>query len=109
MVELLYKIKRLEHIKLAIALIVLSILDVILTQMIISKGGVELNPIMQYPVNHSMALTWSIKLIGVIAVSIVLLWCATMRPRPVKITFIGLIGLMSFVCLHNGIVLLINL
>jgi len=83
----------------------LNILDMGLTQIILNLGGSELNRIMQYSLSQSLGLAWCIKLISVIAVTLVFLWCATMHPRPIKIAFIGLIVFMSIVCLYNGIVL----
>jgi len=100
---MLRNIKNLEHIKLAIIFIALNVLDMFLTQIILLKGGWEANPIMKYPLGYSMALSWSIKLTAIISVTIVLLYCATFHPRPIKITFISIIGFMSIVCLYNGL------
>lgn len=104
--EVVKRIKNLEHIKLAAVYIGLSVLDIVLTQMTLNNGGYEINPVMQYFLRQSYWIAWGIKLGVTIGISLILIWCATMRPRLTKIAFISLVAFMVVVCLYNGIGLL---
>lgn len=106
MTELLYKVKSLEHIKLAIVFVALNITDAVLTNVIMSGGGRELNPIMRFLFEQPRWVAWTFEVGGTVIVTFAFLLLATAYPRLVKIVFIGLIILMAFVCLYNGIGLL---
>ena len=105
MAELLYKVKRLEHIKLAIVALALNIIDAVLTQKWINMGGIdyELNPMLRHLLRQFGWSGWIIKMAGVVGVILLLLWVATKYPHLVKIIFIGVIIFMCVICLHNGI------
>lgn len=101
--EAVNKIKNLEHLKLAVAFVGLNILDAILTKAIRDSGGIELNPVMQYLFEQPEWVAWTFEIVGTIAIAFVLLLLAVFSPRLIKGVFIGLIILMAFVCLYNGI------
>jgi len=103
MAELLVRVKRLEHIKLAIVFVVLNIVDAIFTNIIMSGGGRELNPIMRFLFEQPKWVAWFFEIGGTMVVSFGLLLLAVFSPRLIKGIFIALIILMSFVCLYNGI------
>jgi len=106
MTELLYKVKSLEHIKLAIVFVALNILDAIFTNVIMSGGGHELNPIMRYFFTQPKWVSWTFEIGGTTVAAFGLLVLAVYSPRLIKGIFITLIALMAFVCLYNGIGLL---
>ena len=106
MAELLYKVKSLEHLKLAIVFVVLNILDAVLTNVILAEGGRELNPIMRFLFEQPKWVAWVFEVGGTIIITFALLLIATAYPRQIKIVFISLVILMSVVCLYNGIGLL---
>jgi len=100
-VEAVTRIKNLEHVKLAIAFVGLNVLDAILTNAILSRGGIELNPLMRYLFGQPKWVAWTFEIGGTIVVTFAFLLIATVYPRLVKIIFIALIVLMSAVCLYN--------
>ena len=101
--ELLYKVKSLGHIKLAIIFVALNIVDASLTSVIIKTGGIELNPIMRYLFGQPTWVSWTFEIGGTIVAAFGLLLLAVFSPRLIKGVFIALIVLMTFVCLYNGI------
>jgi len=103
MMELLYKVKSLEHIKLAAIFVALNIMDAVLTNMIMKGGGIELNPIMRYLFEQPKWVAWTFEVGGTMIVAFSLLLLAVSAPRLIKGIFIGLIILMAFVCLYNGV------
>jgi len=106
MAELLYRVKCLEHVKLAIIFVVLNIVDAILTNIIMKGGGIELNPIMRFLFEQPKWVAWFFEIGGTIVITFAFLLIATAYPRLVKILFIVLIIFMAFVCLYNGVALL---
>ncbi|MCJ7829391.1 MAG: DUF5658 family protein [Dehalococcoidia bacterium] len=103
MTELLYKVKRLEHIKLAIIFVALNMLDAVLTDIIIKTGGRELNPIMQYLFEQPKWMAWTFEVGGTLVAAFGLLLLAVYSPRFIKVVFITSIIIMGAVCLYNGI------
>ena len=106
MTELLYKVKSLEHIKLAIVFVALNDLDAILTNVALNAGGIESNPIINFLYEQSSWIAWSVKIGSSAVIAFVLLLFASYYPRSIKIVFIALIIAMVAVCLWNGIALL---
>jgi len=102
----LYKVKNLEHIKLAVVFVVLNTVDAILTNVIMSGGGRELNPLMHYFFEQPKWVAWSFEIGTTLITAFGLLLLAVFSPRLIKGVFIALIVLMAFVCFYNGIGLL---
>jgi hypothetical protein len=103
MAELLYKVKHLEHIKLAIVVMGLNILSMAITQLTLNNGGYEINPAMRYLFEQSHWIAWVSKLGGVAIVMFAFLWCATIFPRLMKVIFISLVIFTIAICLHDSI------
>jgi len=103
MAELLYRVKCLEHIKLAIAFVALNIIDAVLTEVILAGGGRELNPIMRFLFEQPKWVAWTFEIGGTLVAAFGLLLIATRYPRELKVVFIALVVAMSAVCFHNGI------
>jgi len=106
MAELLYKVKSLEHVKLAIIFVALNMLDAVLTNIILSYGGRELNPIMVYLFEQPKWVAWTFEIGGTLVATFGLLLIATKYPREIKLIFVVLVVVMFAVCLYNGIGLL---
>lgn len=104
--ELLHKVRNLEHIKLAAVFVGLNIVDAVLTEIIMDGGGSELNPMMRYFLGQPRWVFWTVKLGGSIILASTFLLCATVYPRLIKIILIFLVILGTVVCLLNGIGLL---
>jgi len=102
----LYRVKRLEHIRLAIIFVALNMLDAVLTNIIMAGGGCELNPIMRFLFDQPKWVAWTFEISGTLVAAFGLLLIATAYPRELKIVFIALVAIMSFVCIYNGIGLL---
>lgn len=96
----------LRNIKLAIAFAGLNILDIILTQVIISTGkGYEVNPIMRL-ILYKPDWVVSIVKIGGIAVCIALFMSLVGKFPELQRTFTAIVVMMLAICLFNAIVLL---
>ena len=100
---LLYRVKGLEHIKLAVIFVALNILDAILTNIIINAGGRELNPIMSYLFEQPKWVAWAFEIGGTLIAAFGLLLLAAYSPRFIKVVFITSIIIMGAVCLYNGV------
>jgi len=106
MAELLYRVKRLEHIKLVIVFVALNMLDTTLTNIIINAGGSEINPMMRYLWERGIGLAWSVEIGSTLVVAFALLILATYAPRFIKVVLIVSIIYMAVVCLWSGVCLL---
>ena len=102
MTELLYKVKSLEHIKLAAIFVGLNMIDAILTWVLASKGGYELNPITRIVLaQQSVWAYWGFKVGRTLICTAALLFLASVYPRQMGKVFIILIILALGVCLFN--------
>jgi len=101
----LYKLKRLEHIKLAIVFVALNMLDALFTDMILNAGGTELNPMMRPLWEQARWIPWSVEIGSTLLVAFAFLILATYTPRLIKVVLIVLIICMAAACIHNGVVL----
>jgi len=99
----LCKVKRLEHIKLAIIFVALNVFDAILTNIILKGGGRELNPLMTHLFEQPKWVSWAFEIGGTMVITFGLLLLAVFSPRLIKGVFIALIVIMALVCLYNGI------
>ena len=106
MAELLYRVKRLEHIKLVIVFVALNILDAGLTNIILNTGGNELNPMMRYLWEQPKGIVWGVEIGSTIVVAFAFLLLATYSPRLIKVVLIVSIIYMAAVCLWSGVSLL---
>ena len=104
--EAVRRIRTLEHLKLAIVFVVLNVVDAVLTKVILTGGGIELNPIMRYLFGKPEWVAWTFEIGSTMLVSFGLLILALYSPRFIKGLFIALIALLAFVCIYNGIGLL---
>ena len=102
MTELLYRVKRLEHIKLVIVFFTLNMLDAILTDIAINAGGTEFNPIMRPLWEQARWIAWSVEIGSSTVVSFAFLLLAIYVPRLTKVFLIVSIIYMATVCLWNG-------
>lgn len=93
-----------RFIGLALAFIVLNIVDGILTQALASRGGYELNPIMRQVLElRIVSLFWIVKLGATVGAVLGLFWLANRYPRQLDRILLILIGVMTGVCVFNGI------
>jgi len=106
MTELLYKVKSLEHIKLAAIFVGLNMVDAILTNIALNAGGIELNPIMRYLWEQPNWIPWTFEIGSTIFAAFGLLILATYMPRLIKVVLIVAIIYMAAVCLYNVVGLL---
>lgn len=106
MTELVYRVKRLEHIKLVIVFVALNILDAGLTDIILNTGGNELNPMMRYLSEQGKGILWSVEIGSTIVIAFAFLLLATYSPRLIKVVLIVSIIFMATVCIYSGLVLL---
>jgi len=102
MAELLYRVKRLEHIKLVIVFVALNILDAGLTDIILNAGGNELNPMMHYLWEQPKWILWSVEIGSTTVVAFAFLLLATYSPRLIKVVLIAAIIFMAAICLWDG-------
>ena len=82
---------------LAVAFILANVVDILLTQQLLSAGGVELNPVMQFVINSgfAQALVWKFAISA--AVASVLAWRR-------KTTTLGVLTSVTvMVCIWNAI------
>jgi hypothetical protein len=105
MAELLYKVKRLEHIKLVIVFVALNILDAILTDIALNAGGIEFNPIMRPLWEQARWIAWSVEIGSTLVVALAFILLAIYAPRLTKVFLIVSIVYMAAVCIYNGAVL----
>ena len=105
MAELVYKIKRLEHIKLLIVFVVLNMLDAILTNIALNFGAVEVNPVTRYLFEQARGIFWTFEIGTTIFVVFAFLLLANYSPRVMKIVLIVSVIYMTAVCLWNGLCL----
>ena len=77
--EMVKGIKNLGHIKLAVIVVGLAILDVVLTPIGINNGAHEINPIMCYFLEHLGWVAWVIKLTITTVGMLLLLWLQTRK------------------------------
>lgn len=103
MKELLRRLRNVKHITLAVVYVGLSIVDIALTQILISSGGYKLNPFMGYILGEHVRWAWAIKMVGMAIVILILLRLRIEWPRATKIVFACLIVYMAVICLINGI------
>lgn len=104
--ELLYRVKGLEHIKLAAIFVALNMLDAILTGIVLNAGGTELNPLMRYLWERPKWAVWSVEIVSTIVVAFALLVLAVYSPRFIRVVLIVLIIYMAVVCAWGGLCLL---
>ena len=102
MAELLYKLKRLGHIKLAIVFVTLNILDNALTHIGLNAGFRELNPVMASLWKRGAGMAWSIDIAASLAIALLLVLLTSYSPRLMKGVFIISIIYMAAVCFWNG-------
>ena len=107
MAELLYKVKRLEHIKLVIVFVALNMLDAMLTNLVLNAGGTEFNPIMRPLWEQARWIAWSVEIGSTLVVAFAFLLLAIYAPRLTKVFLIVSIIYMATVCLW-GMVCLLN-
>jgi len=99
-----YLINRRAHLKLAVAFLLLNILDGILTKILWVAGGYELNPIAR----HTLLLQanwsfWAVK-VGVALICVFfLLWYAPRFPKRTKNILTLLVFAMLAICLFNTV------
>ena len=105
MAELVYKVKRLEHIKLVIVFVALNIVDAGLTDIILNAGGSELNPLMRPLWEQARWIPWSVEIGSSVVVAFAFLILATYSPRLIKVVLIVSIIYMAVVCLWGGLCL----
>ena len=105
MAELLYKVKRLEHIKLVIVFVALNMLDAMLTNLVLNAGGTEFNPIMRPLWEQARWIAWSVEIGSTLVVAFAFLLLAIYAPRLTKVFLIVSIIYMATVCIYNGVVL----
>lgn len=103
----LHKVKSLGHLKLAVIVFGLSIVDIVLTQITLNSGGYESNPIMRYLLGQFGWGAWAIKLVAIATAIIIFLWHAPEYPHLAKMVFIALIVFISTICIFNTIQLII--
>ena len=90
--------------KLAIAFVVLNIVDAALTVAVVSKGGVgELNPIMRQLLEQPIWVFWTTKISLALIFALALLIFSNKYPRQVHRIFLVLTGVMVGICVFNGI------
>jgi len=106
MAELLYKVKRLEHVKLAIAFVALNILDNALTHIGLNAGFRELNPVMASLWKRGAGMAWSIDIAASLAIALLLVLLTSYSPRLMKGVFIISIIYIAFTCFRNVLYLL---
>lgn len=102
----MYRVKRLEHIRLVIVFAALNMLDPILTNIIINNGGNELNPLMRYLWEQPRWTLWTVEIGSTVVIALAFLLLATYLPRFIKVVLIVSIIYMAGVCLWNGVCLL---
>jgi len=106
-VEAIQKIKDLKHIKLAAIFIGVNIVDGILTWILAGQGGYELNPITRIVLGQQSALAyWGFKVGRTLLCTMALLFLANIYPRQMGKVFIGVIVVVSGVCIFNLVGLL---
>jgi len=97
------RIAIMRNIKLAIAFVVLNILDAGLTVAALNKGGVcELNPIMSHLLEQPVWVFWATKISLTLIFALVLLAFSNKYPRPIHRIFLALVGVMVGICIFNG-------
>ena len=87
--------------KLAIAFVVLNILDAALTLRAIANGGYEAFPIARYLLTQPAWVFWCFKIGMALILTMTLLIFANRYPRQVGRIFIVLIGVTAGVCIVN--------
>lgn len=105
MAELLYKVKRLEHIKLVIVFVALNMLDAMLTNLVLNAGGTEFNPIMRPLWEQARWIAWSVEIGSTLVVAFAFLLLAIYAPRLTKVFLIVATIYMATVCIYTGVVL----
>lgn len=105
MAELLYRVKRLENVRLVIVFAALNMLDAILTNIILNTGGNELNPIARYLWEQPNWIPWTVEIGSTAVVALAFLLLATYSPRLIKIALIVSIIYMAAVCIYSGVIL----
>jgi len=105
MAELLYRVKRLEHIKLAIVFVALNVLDAVLTDIALNAGKTEFNPIMRPLWEQARWIAWSVEIGSTVVIAFAFLVLATYSPRFIKVVLIVWTIYMAAVCIYNGAVL----
>ena len=92
-----------ENLKLAIAFVVLNIVDAAVTQIVINNGGLELNPIIGIVLRQPFWVFWWFKVSLALIVVLALLIVANKYPRSINRILIGLVIGMAGVCVFNGV------
>jgi len=89
---------------LAIAFIILNIIDGVFTSILFSRGGYELNPLMRVALNSGNHLSfWLVKLGVTVLFTCILLLLADRYYQKVNRILLILVGVMAGICLFNGI------
>lgn len=82
-----------------VALALLNIADVLITQAVLRRGGIELNPLAQQLISSNKALIVKLTIVLLLAVDFVL-----RRPRLITVCALWfVVGIYAFVVVINGI------
>ena len=94
-------------ITLAIAFVLLNIVDAALTLLAVDNGATELNPIMRTLLEQPSWVFWSSKISWTLVFTLALIIAARKWPNPVKRILTVLVIITAVVCLLNltGVVL----
>ena len=100
--ELLYKIKNLQHIRWAAIFVVLNIFDALLTWTMVQQGGYELNPVTRLVLQQNSALAYyAFKMGRTFILVAVLLYLSNIFPRLLGKVFIVVTIAVAGVCIFN--------
>jgi len=96
-------IRKLENIKLAIVFVALNVIDGIFTLALFTRGGYELNPIMRQVLACEVSwVFWLVKIGATLAFASLLLLVADRYYQQINRIFLILIGVMTGICIFNG-------
>jgi len=107
MLQLRYKLKSLEYVKLAIVFVALNVVDNALTHIGLNAGFRELNPVMASLWKRGAWVAWSIDIGASLAIALLVVLLASRSPRLMKALLIVLIIYIAVVCLWNTVYLLL--